>query len=315
MIIPRTHVFPSNISLETITKPPTMAFYDKDVTALKLRIGSNRMEHVEGLEDDFPYAFHLADLEKITIPWHWHEALEFNYVARGRVRVSTTGSSREFEAGQGFFMNSNVLAAMESLGGCVLESHLFHPVFLSGHFKSVFETRYLNPVIQNRSVELVPLTGTDANQKLLLQKLRRLAALDHREAEFQTRNLLSEIWLLLLEVLKTLDTAPPKNQERILTMMVFVRDNLDQKLTLEEIAGAAAVSTRECLRCFRDSIGQSPMEYLIHCRVDAAKKLLQERSLAVTDIALKTGFNSAAYFAKIFKRVTGKTPSQFRESI
>lgn len=315
MIIPRNPVFTSRIPLRTITKPPKLANYDKDVTAVKLRITSSRMEQVEGLEDDFPYAFHLADLEKIAIPWHWHEALEFNYVAAGRVRVSTTGSSREFEAGQGFFVNSNVLAAMESLGGCVLESHLFHPVFLSGHFKSVFETRYLNPVIQNRGIELVPLTGEDANQKLLLQKLRRLAALEHREAEFQTRNLLSEIWLLLLEVLKTLDTAPPKNQERILTMMAFIRDNLAEKLTLEDIAGAAAVSTRECLRCFRESIGQSPMEFLIQCRVDAAKKLLQDRSMPVTDVALKTGFNSAAYFAKIFKRVTGKTPSQYRDSL
>ena len=291
-----------------------MALYDKDVSHLKLRITSSRMEQVEGLEDDFPYTFHLVDLEKTAIPWHWHEALEFNYVVSGRVRVSTTGRSREFEAGEGFFMNSNVLAVMESIGGCVLESHLFHPVFLSGHFKSVFETRYLNPVIQNRGIDLVPLIPGGGEQRLLLQKLRLLAALEHREAEFQTRNLLSEIWLLLLEVLKNLDTDSPRNQERILTMMAYVRDNLDQKLTLEDIAASAAVSTRECLRCFQNSIGQSPMEYLIRCRIEEAKRLLKNPDRSVTDIALRTGFNSAAYFAKIFKRVTGMTPSQFRES-
>lgn len=280
---------------------------------MKLRISPNRMEEVEGLSDAFPYAFHLVELARTDIPWHWHEALELNFVVQGRVRVLTTGGSRDFRAGQGFFMNSNVLAAMEDLGGCVMESHLFHPVFLSGHFKSVFETRYLNPVTQNRSIVLVPLEGTTPNQTRLLRKLRQLAGLEHREAEFQTRNLLSEIWLLLLDEIKTLDTAPPKNQERILSMMAFVWDNLEEKLTLEDIAGAASVSSRECLRCFRESIGQSPMEYLIHCRIDAGKKLLKDTNLSITDIALKTGFNSAAYFAKLFKRTTGKTPSAFRE--
>ena len=283
---------------------------------MKLHVGSDGMEHVEGLHSQYPYVFHLADLDRTSIPWHWHEALEFDYVAEGRVKVSTAGISREFGRGQGFFTNSNVLSTMESMGGCVLESHLFHPVFLSGHFQSVFETKYLNPVTRNRSVDLVALPGDTANQRQLLALLRQLSLMARTpDSEFQTRNLLSQIWLLLLEELKTLETTLPKNQERILTMLAFIQENFREKLTLEQIAGSAAVSTRECLRCFRESIRQSPMEYLISYRISVARKLLEDESLSVTDVALSCGFNSPAYFAKLFHRACGKPPRDYRRSL
>jgi len=123
---------------------------------MKLRIRSNQMEEVEGLHNEYPYVYHYVDLSKTTIPWHWHEALEFCYVQSGSIKVSTAGQTQVFEKGQGFFINSNVLTAMTEGFDCVVDSHLFHPVFLGGHFKSVFETKYLDPVTQNRNLDLLP---------------------------------------------------------------------------------------------------------------------------------------------------------------
>ena len=45
---------------------------------MKLQIGSDRMEDVEGMHNAYPYAYHAVDLQKTVIPWHWHEALEFD---------------------------------------------------------------------------------------------------------------------------------------------------------------------------------------------------------------------------------------------
>lgn len=283
---------------------------------MKLRITGNQMEDVEGLHNEYPYSFHLADLEKTHIPWHWHEALEFNYVVSGRLRVSTPGKTVEFGKGEGFFTNSNTLTAMDNLGGCILESHLFHPVFLGGHFKSVFETKYLNPVLQNRSIELVAIPGNTPNQRQLLSLLHKLARVQEEpNAELRVRNLLSDIWLLLLEELKTAETSAPKDQGRILTMLSFIQEHYAKKITLGEIAASAAISTRECLRSFQRAIHQSPMDYLIEYRISAAKKLLQNTDLPITEIALSSGFNSAAYFSKLFLRSCGKTPSAFRKEL
>lgn len=287
---------------------------------MKLHIRNNQMEEVEGLRNEYPYAFHHVSLRLTEVPWHWHEALEFNLVLEGQVKVSTANQTQIFRKGEAFFLNSNVLAAMDNDSDCILDSHLFHPVFLSGHFKSVFETKYMNPVIQNRNLDLVALRGTTAEEIQILKKLQQLAKLQsEQDTEFQTRNLLSEIWLYLLDVIKHADSsifhAPQKNQDRILTMIAYIQENFAEKITLEDIADSAAVSTRECLRCFKTSIHQSPMEYLIEYRIRAAKKLLETTDLSITEIALRCGFNSNSYFTKLFHRICGKTPNACRKEL
>lgn len=283
---------------------------------MKLRIRNDRMEEVEGLFNEYPYVFHHVDLSKTAIPWHWHEELEFCYIQTGSVKVATAGQTQTFQAGEGFFINSNVLTAMTDAYDCVIDSHLFHPVFLGGHFKSVYETKYLNPVIQNRNLDMLPIRGETGTQKQLLQKIRHLSRLQsQQDVELQTRNLLSEIWLLLLEELKhtQLKTSPVKNQDRILTMLAYIQENYAKKLTLQEIADASAISTRECLRCFQTSIHQSPMEYLMEYRIQAAAKLLETTNLSVTEIAMRTGWGSSSYFAKMFHSFRGKTPNTHRK--
>ena len=277
------------------------------------------MEEVEGLYNEYPYAYHYVDLQKTVVPWHWHEALEFNLILDGTLRVCTPSRTLTLQKGDAFFINSNILCTMDGQPGCIMDSHLFHPVFLSGHFKSVFETKYIDPIVQNRHLELVVFRKDNDTQRTLIGKLQQLSALQKLpDREFQTRNLLSDIWLLLLEVLRSTDDstyAAEKDQDRILTMLSFIQENFADKLTLEQIAMSAAISTRECLRCFRASIRQSPIEYLMCYRIQAAKKLLETTSLTVTDIALRCGFNSNSYFTKQFHKLCGKTPAAYRREL
>ena len=287
---------------------------------MKLQIKRNMMEEVEGLHNEYPYAFHHTDMRETTVPWHWHEALEFGYVVDGRVKVSTTTRTQTLQKGEAYFTNSNALIAVENIENCILDSHLFHPIFLSGHFKSVFETKYLNPVIQNKDIDLLCFRGETESQRKLLGKLRQLSQLQsQQDVEFQTRSLIGEIWLFLLSVIQEADSSvyrcAGKNQDRLLTMLSFIQENYAEKLALEQIADAASISTRECLRCFRESIRQSPMDYLIEYRVQVAKKLLETTNLSITEIALRCGFNSNSYFTKIFRRSCGKTPNAYRKEL
>ena len=83
--------------------------------------------------------------------------------------------------------------------------------------------------------------------------------------------------------------------------------------SLEDIAESAAISDRECLRCFQASIHQSPVEYLIEYRVRAAAKLLETTDRPITEIAMATGWSSSSYFTKMFRRIYGKTPNEYRK--
>ncbi|MBP3633736.1 MAG: AraC family transcriptional regulator [Oscillospiraceae bacterium] len=282
---------------------------------MELRIGKHRMEDVEDLRSEYPYAYHHVDLRKTLVPWHWHEALELGYVLEGSVKVSTAEGTEIFHAGEGFFVNSNVLTAMDSEDGCIMDSHLFHPIFLAGHFKSIFETKYMAPVLHNRSLDLLPIRGQTDTERQLLSRLRELAALQSQpDGEFHTRNTLSLIWLCLLQVLSStqLRRLPAKNQDRMLPMLTYIQEHFAEKITLEQIAAAACISTRECLRCFRSCIQQSPMEYLTQYRIEAASRLLEKTTLPVTEIAMETGWGSSAYFSKIFRKLRGMSPKEYR---
>ena len=289
---------------------------------MKIRIKENQQEAIQGITQEYPYAYHHVNIKKIKIPWHWHEELKLNYVESGCVKVYTSGKSYVFQKGQAYFINSNVLCSMEDGGGdraCVLESHLFHPTLLAGHFKSIYETKYLAPILQNRHLEILGITGEIKRQKELLAmiiKLGRMQAMEN--VEFQTRNLLSEIWLLLMEEARDMFQGSKRgqyseNQTRIMDMLSYIHENYDHKILLENIAEAASVSRRECIRCFQDCIHKTPFDYVQDYRIRQAEKLLTETNLSVTEIAYATGFSGSAYFGKVFKNLTGKTPGNYRK--
>ena len=286
---------------------------------MKIKTTMNQMEEIEGLDPSYPYTLHKVDLDHTTIPWHWHEELEFIFIVKGELKIHTSSCSYSFHENEGFFINTNVLCSLENITHCSIESHLFHSILLSGHFKSIFETKYLNPVLQNKKLEIVEFRGHTENQKKILKNLKEMSVLDSKEnTEFQMRTLLSEIWLLMLEEIRTMEMKKtPSNsisQERLMTMMSYIQENYTQKLTLNDIAQSASLSTRECLRYFKNGIHESPFEYLINYRIEQAKKMLRLTNLPVTDIAFETGFSNGAYFSKIFKRECGKTPGNYRMS-
>ncbi len=225
---------------------------------------------------------------------------------------------RNFEKGEGFFINTNVLCSMENQDHCQIDSHLLNSTFLAGHFKSIFETKYLEPVLQNKKLDILELRGTNENQQKILGKLRAAAKLQNEpDTEFQTRNLFSEIWLLLGKEIAIFNygerPVQTLRQERLVQMLAFIHHNYPKKLSLEEIAGVASVGKREALRCFRSCMQKTPFEYLMEYRIEMSKKLLKDSEETVMEIAMATGFSSAAYYGKVFREACKMTPKEYRQ--
>jgi AraC-like DNA-binding protein/mannose-6-phosphate isomerase-like protein (cupin superfamily) len=93
----------------------------------------------------------------------------------------------------------------------------------------------------------------------------------------------------------------------------WIDEHLMDPFSIRSVAVAAGLSPSGLRRRFHDEIGQSPAEYVIQQRIERAKQLLRETSRPITDIAFALGFNASPYFAAVFKRQTGQTPSQFRD--
>lgn len=160
--------------------------------------------------------------------------------------------------------------------------------------------------------------GTNENQQKILAKLRAAARLQNEpDTEFQTRNLFSEIWLLLGKEIALFNYGERPvqtiRQERLVQMLAFIHHHYPKKLSLEEIAGAASVGKREALRCFQACMQKTPFEYLMEYRIEMSKKLLKDSEETVMEIAMATGFSSAAYYGKVFREACGMTPGAYRK--
>lgn len=82
---------------------------------------------------------------------------------------------------------------------------------------------------------------------------------------------------------------------------------------VRRLAGVSHVSDAHFARSFKDAFGVPPHRYLLTRRIERAIALLRESELSITDIAFQTGWQSLGTFGRIFRDITGETPSATRE--
>lgn len=91
----------------------------------------------------------------------------------------------------------------------------------------------------------------------------------------------------------------------------FMNDNLDSKLTIDEIAGEFLMGSANLKRIFKNETGQSIIHYFHLLKMDAAQTLILKNEKSHTEIASSLGFNSVHHFSTSFKKHTGYSPSKF----
>jgi AraC-like DNA-binding protein len=86
----------------------------------------------------------------------------------------------------------------------------------------------------------------------------------------------------------------------------------DQAVTVRELADRLHISPCYFCKLFRKQTGLTFTEYRTQLRVEAAKRLLLNRHLRVSEVAFEAGFDSIPYFNRVFRRLVGCSPTQFR---
>jgi AraC-like DNA-binding protein len=102
---------------------------------------------------------------------------------------------------------------------------------------------------------------------------------------------------------------------RIRRSVELMHTQLDQDLTLKELAAASYLSPFHFARLFKKLTGASPHNYLAGIRAARAQLLLAETDLSVTEIGARVGYLSGSHFTKAFRLATGATPREFRKGL
>jgi AraC family transcriptional regulator len=92
----------------------------------------------------------------------------------------------------------------------------------------------------------------------------------------------------------------------------YIQQNLDQDLTLAELAALVYMSPYHFARLFKRSTGVPPHRFVVRQRITRACAILATPELSITQISRMVGFRSPSHFTTVFRRVTGITPKGYR---
>ncbi|MFT2009289.1 AraC family transcriptional regulator [Pontibacter sp. 13R65] len=132
----------------------------------------------------------------------------------------------------------------------------------------------------------------------------------------------------LLKILHTLATSPDcypitnsgyvnlnkeSEKDRMNRVYEHVMNNFEQKITLEEVAAIANMSSSSFSRYFKSRVNKSFSDFLSEIRIGHACKLLNDEERNISQVCYESGFNTLSNFNKQFRDITGKTPLQYKK--
>lgn len=135
-------------------------------------------------------------------------------------------------------------------------------------------------------------------------------------AQFYSANLFDNFHAAaeLVCLLHLLDSQTGEALSAVTKAQHFIENHYPEPLATHTIAQFCGVSSSYLHKLFKITLNTTPGEYLLNCRICAAKDLLANTSLPLSEIAFRCGFNSQSYFSDCFKRSVGDSPLSFRKN-
>lgn len=117
---------------------------------------------------------------------------------------------------------------------------------------------------------------------------------------------------LLSHFLKHAQPKIEMEDNRIAKTVMYIRKHLNESIELEKLAEISCLSKDHFIRLFKKELGNTPLQYINQKKIEKAQLLLITEDLAVKEIAFQLAFEDYSYFNRLFKKITGVTPQEYR---
>ena len=103
------------------------------------------------------------------------------------------------------------------------------------------------------------------------------------------------------------------SDEAIKEAQLYIEENFEEKLNVEDLAKRFAISSRNFIRRFKKATQSTPFEYIQRVKVEVAKKSFESSTLNINEVMYNVGYNDEKAFRKTFKKYTGLSPLEYRK--
>lgn len=168
--------------------------------------------------------------------------------------------------------------------------------------------------------ENIPIRVFKASNTMLQIPQRILDDIERHEKGFKlmVSEILSTLIIEIARIInpsgKNTDITYENKDKRLDTLILYMRDNLQQHLTVEDFAAQSNMSSKQLNRIMLENYNMSVADFFKKERIEKAKELLTRTELSMGQIAHKVGLSDEFSFGKLFKRLEGMTPARYRSS-
>ncbi len=279
-----------------------------------------RLEKVDtGFESSILTKKHTEFLKTYKPFWHFHPEIELVYVNKGQGKRHIGNHLSYFNNSQLLLIGANLphngfIDRLTTNGSETLIQ--FKEDFLGEDFFEVPEMKSVKELFERSKKGI--LFGVETKQKIG----KKIEKITEKEGFKQI--------ILLLEILHVLSKAEdytllnadgyafetePQDSSKIDAIYKHINENFKEHISLDEIADVASMTVPAFCRYFKKVTGKTFTKLVNEYRVVHATKLLSESQMSITDVAYKCGFNNFSHFNKLFKQVTGKNASKYRNEM
>lgn len=261
----------------------------------------------------------LSEYESGSFMWHWHPEIEITYVQKGTMCYKVNHMVYHLKEGDIVFNNSGALhsGTMENQKDCAYIPVTFDSRLIYGFFQSTVNSKYVDPVIQDSMLPAICIDQSEPWHKPFREYLLRIIDLDEKKPDFYELDIticLQSMWRLLLEHITYEPQASRENSleyDRIKKILSYIEENYQNKITLNDIAGHIHLCESECTRLFKRHMNTTLFVFLQEYRIERSLEFLQDDQ-PVSAVADKAGFSDPNYYSKVFAKIKGCSPREYR---
>lgn len=267
--------------------------------------------------------FHsFAEPRRHSFRNHRHSAFEIGYIADGNGQYQVGDRVFDIQSGDFYFYHANE-------AHCITDISADRPMHV---INIQFEARYIWEIVDgNAYLQTIFQRSQRGANRLrpespvyapihakFLEAVREWSEDKPGASDMVRMCILSILILLSREESGHPEVRSHKSDRTKLSLisssMDYICEHLRESLSLSELAERANLSRTYYCTVFKELNGVTPWDYINIKRIELALRLLREGHETVTDIALSCGFNNTANFNKIFRKVTGLTPREYRRT-
>ncbi len=278
-------------------------------------------------KNELVYINRSSELQEYMNLMHKHDFIEIVYVISGSGKHIVGDNQYETSKGDLFIINYDVphgfFPSTEGAEGPVVYNCVFMPQFLDAslfsslRFQDITSSFLFRSLFPDSTSPLpdLNLRGTDFKEiGVLFSDMYS----EYKEMKKGYCDIIrARLIELIIKIFRYMELVRPKvilpkNVELVNKAIDYLKHHYNTDIRLEDIAIKSFISKNYFCKLFKDVTGTNFIDYVQKLRIDEACSLLRNTDMKITGIAMQTGFNDMKFFYEVFKKITGKTPGDYR---